>query len=270
MSDWMARDEEHGILVWTARDEEHLSDYLRFMEEHGSKVGSMGDASQGEIQILTDPERAKACVLAMRGRLSKRSDMTDERLFDWTRLGEVYQDQYARIVRFPVMFPNGALGTYLIWFWHAEFGRKDACCAMPVMPDGKICLLKTYRHATRTWTLEFPRGGTEPGKSIFDALRKEVKEEAGFDIGEIVSLGEMEPDNGILSSVLPVFMVKVIAEGNTAIEYAEAISGKVFFTPDELAVVLKQQQHSDGIRTYRVRGSWENFAFAQARMRGLI
>ncbi|MBI4127482.1 MAG: NUDIX hydrolase [Parcubacteria group bacterium] len=260
---------------WTARDEKFLAGYLAFMAEHRAKVEPLGNAGQGEIEILTDPEQAKAAVLAMRGRLAKRPGMTEETLFDWTRLGEVYRDQYARIVRFPVKFPGGTLGTYITWYWDALFGQVSAACGMPLMPDGKVALIRVYRHATRTWTLEFPRGGTEPGRSIFDALRKEVKEEAGFDVGEAFYLGDLEPDNGILSSSVPVYLVRIIGEGATAHEYAEAIGGKIFFTPAELEAILAAEHYVEKLpdgtsRTYHVRGAFEHFAFSQAKVRGLL
>ena len=147
---------------------------------------------------------------------------------------------------------------------------------MPIMPDGKVVMVKMFRHATRSWCLEFPRGGIDAVGSIKKVLEQELKEEAGLQAGEMLSLGSMEPDTGILAQRVPVYLVRVVGEAGKAIpEYAEVITGLMFFTEPMLRAVLLAQEYDelqpDGtMRKYSVRGSFENFAYTQAKMRGLI
>lgn len=270
---------------WTPADEYNLGMYLAFMREHREKVGPLGNVRTGEIEIATDREAARRCVMAMRERLEKK-DIGKHEALEWTRLGVVFEDQYGRLVRFPVLFPPNRKkgetepvgGTYITWYWHALFGRTGAACGMPILADGRLVLTKAYRHATREWTLEFPRGGSEDvGKSVLDVLRSELGTEAGITIAETIPLGLMEPDNGLLSSVIPLFLVRVASLGESDREYAEAISGLAFFTPEEFQKVLNAEQwnerlpgDTDSWRTYRVRGAFEEVAFSRARRRGLI
>jgi ADP-ribose pyrophosphatase len=272
------------VFDWNAEDEGRLLAYQAFLAGNREKVGPFGDALQGEIQIVDDAERSRASVLAMRTRLGDarakgRSSFTDEQILTCTRIGIVYEDQYAFVVRYPVLFPNKkgppVPGLYITWYWCALFGTQSAACGMPVMPDGKIALTKTFRHATRRWVLEFPRGGAEPGKSLLDTLKQEFKEEGGFGVGDVVSLGTLSPDDGIIGSLCPVFLVRVVECGDNAPEYAEAISGLVFFDPATFAALLVSQTYEEpqldgSSRTYHVQGSFENYAFNQARLRGLI
>lgn len=270
-------------LDWSPGDSEKLLRYSNFMQEHGSSVGYVGKVVRGEIMIVTDPENAMKCVLTMRERLVKQTDLkTGERRWSnvqivaMTRLGIVYEDQYAFMVRFPVFFPpaqgktDPVPGLYITWFWRALFGQMAAACGMPVMPDGRIALVKAFRHTTREWVIEFPRGGLDIGSGVLLALKRELGEEAGLSCGEVIHLGDDEPDNGLMSSVVPVFLVRVQGVGEAHPEYAEAISGLATFTVAEFEKLLVDQKWEHDGRVYRLRGSFENFAWNQARLRGLI
>lgn len=244
--------------------------YSAFVRENRERIGPLGDVEKGEIQIVTDFVLGMKCVIAVRKRLERNLATEDEQM-KWTRPGVVYEDQYAQLVRFPVLFPpkNGAKdpvpGLYIIWYWKSKF----LACGMPVMRDGRIVLQKEFRHATRSWTLGFPRGGANDG-DVLTVLRRELKEEAGIVGAEVIPLGELECDNGLLGQAVPVYLVRIAEIGESRQEYAEAISGLVFFTVKEFERLLVGQVYEADGRVYRLRGSFENFAFTQARLRGLI
>ncbi|GEM_PF-6367523 len=269
-------------LEWIPEDDVMVAEYQAFMTEHGAKVGPLGDWRQGEIEIVTDAGLARECVLAMQERLARLDAKTgvrtrsDQEILEFTGIGIEYEDQYALMVRFPVLFPPAkgktepGRGEYITWFWRALFGQTLATCGMPVMPDGKIVLQAAFRHATREWVLEFPRGGVDAGRGVLDALRRELGEEAGLTVGDIVPLGLHEPDNGLMASVIPMFMARVTAVGESHHEYAEAIGNLHFFNIAEFEKILRDQKFEHSGRTYHVRGSFENFCMNQARLRGLL
>jgi ADP-ribose pyrophosphatase len=164
---------------------------------------------------------------------------------------------------------------YITFYWRTLFGKTAATCAIPVMPNGRIALLKVYRHAIRAWTLEFPRGGTEAGRDVRDVLIRELREEAGIEVAEIVPLGEIEPDNGLLASRVPAYLVRVERVGEASKEYAETIEGLALFMPGEFDRLLDAQQYVEPragnvMRCYALRGSFEEVLFRRACRRGLI
>ncbi|GAB2592951.1 hypothetical protein GCM10027168_27360 [Streptomyces capparidis] len=69
-------------------------------------------------------------------------------------LGVVYSDAWIRVVRDPVRFPDGRVGAYVRLLNATE---APGVAVLPVLGD-RVVLLENYRHATRSWRLEIPRG----------------------------------------------------------------------------------------------------------------
>ncbi|HEX4823980.1 MAG TPA: NUDIX hydrolase [Candidatus Polarisedimenticolaceae bacterium] len=68
--------------------------------------------------------------------------------------------------------------------------HRGAAAAVPIDADGRVILVRQYRHATASWLLEVPAGKLDhPGESPEACARREVEEEAGFRAGEMVPLG---------------------------------------------------------------------------------
>jgi ADP-ribose pyrophosphatase len=61
------------------------------------------------------------------------------------------------------------------------------------------------------------------GESAEDAAKREALEETGMVIDHIMQLGEIPPDTGTVSAVIPIFIAQVIHRQNAAPEDSEAI-----------------------------------------------
>jgi ADP-ribose pyrophosphatase len=150
-------------------------------------------------------------------------------------VGIVNEDQNWIWLRDAVYFPQGTPGTCDRLLWRSELKENSPGVAvLPVLPSGKIILILTYRHATRSWELELPRGGMESKETFEEAAFRELKEETGFVASAVSFLGEIATDTGVHSSVIPVFMGKISAQDESAPEYFEAIAGTLAFTKDEI------------------------------------
>ena len=70
--------------------------------------------------------------------------------------------------------------------------------------DGKIGLIRAYRHAIQGDSWEIPRGFVEEGKSDVTSALRELEEETGLacEAGEIKFLGYVTPEAGILAARL--------------------------------------------------------------------
>ena len=68
--------------------------------------------------------------------------------------------------------------------------HPGAAAVVPIDDQGRVILVRQYRHATGSWLLEVPAGKLDhPGESPEDCARREVEEETGFRAGEMTSLG---------------------------------------------------------------------------------
>ena len=229
-------------------------DYLQFLKQYPT-LGPVGDYRLGEIEIVTDPVKMAEIEKTM-GR----------------SVGIISRDRYWIWLNDAVIFPNGKAGVYGRMLWVSSLEGYAGVVVMPVLPDGRIVLNRNYRHATRSWEYELPRGARNKGEQPEDTAIRETKEETGLEIAELVLLGIIAPDTGILNTVAPVYMSKVMSRGESAQEDSEAIAGIEAFTLDELKEGFRQGYliHIENGKEMKIplRDSFLTFALFQASLRG--
>ncbi len=181
-------------------------EYLELIQTHPEVFMPMGNASKGEIQILLDPEKMAAIEIA-----------TDR------DVGVLKSDRYWIWLNDACLFPDGTEGV-IGRILARNLERRPGAAVLPVLPNGKIVLNCEFRHATRDWELEMPRGGIKPGESTEEAARREVLEETGLVVDRLVRLGEVTGDSGVTGMILPIFMAKVSGIQRPDRESSEAIN----------------------------------------------
>ncbi len=236
-------------------DEEALKRYFELIPK---RVGDLNDYTKGTYQIVYDPAEIASLHQEVFERLYKKAKdqgMSDSKASqlaaDFSRPGIVCEDHFWVWVRDPVISPTGHKHTYNRMIWKSSLdgtggfsAYPGGAAALPMIVDGnekKFALILTFRHATGAWELEVPRGGrNRPDESPEEIARREIQEEAGFVVNNMVYLGGIAPDSGLVSSVVPVFIGEVIAEKETSCEETEAIKGRYVFTFKELVEGLKR------------------------------
>lgn len=208
-----------------------LEEYFSFLKQLGQPNGNYRD---GEIEVVVDPAEISKVQKVQENRLLQKG-FSEEDAKEFTRIGVVGEDQYWVWLRDAVFFPKGVPGTYdrLIWKTAIKSG-PPGIAVLSILPSGQIVLNLNYRHATRSWELEIPRGAIQPEETIEQAARRELKEETGMIPSTLTSLGEVAPDTGVLSSVIPVFIGKIASREKSNPDYSEAIADVLSFTKEEL------------------------------------
>ncbi len=171
---------------------------------------------------------------------------------EWARVGIAYKDQYARILRDAVRFPGGFLGTYIRFV-----GEEDDPPGVIVLPfyQEQVLLIRHFRHATRTWHIEIPRGFGKKGFSSDENARREVEEEIGATISRLVPLGPMYPDAAASTECDALFFAEVASYGQG--EEEEAITE---ILPTSVAMI-RENEITDGFTLA---------AYARAKAQGLL
>jgi len=110
---------------------------------------------------------------------------------EWLQIGIVLDDPYILAIRDLVQFPDGRLNGYIRIVNQADLRGGQGAVILAKMND-KIALLHIFRHATRSWHYEIPRGFGEEGITAKKQAQIEIKEEINGEIANLFDLGILQ------------------------------------------------------------------------------
>jgi ADP-ribose pyrophosphatase len=99
---------------------------------------------------------------------------------------EVVLERPKRWIHEALRMPDGAV---IDWYYT---DTPPSVVVVPVTADGKVVLVRQYRHNLKRDTLELPAGIVERGEDLDEAALREMREETGCALaegGQLVSLG---------------------------------------------------------------------------------
>ena len=207
--------------------------YLDFFQTYQSHLGPFGSWKLGEIEIASEESAIEDVCQSTKQRLMTEG-FTEIEAEKWTQIGIIAQDQYWIWVRDPVVFPSGLKGTYDRILWRSSLDGPQGVAILPVFADGQIGVNLNYRHATRSWEIEVPRGTRFVGEHPEDTARRECREETGLELRILRLLGEVAPNTGMTSSIVPVYTGEVSTTKLSQPEDSEAIYKTLLFSQEEL------------------------------------
>ncbi|WP_241846223.1 NUDIX hydrolase [Streptomyces sp. MJM1172] len=175
-----------------------LAAYQKLVEDRPQLFINPDDAP---FRILLDP--AVQNQVADAAAASACSQGLPEEFGD---IGVVYQDRYVTVVRDAVLFPPGVPGAH-VRICPTSDGVGAA--VLPVLEDQRIVLIRHFRHSDRQWHWEIPRGFGEPGEKGDSTARREVEEELGCSVRELVHLGAMEADSGMAATRTELYLARL-------------------------------------------------------------
>jgi 8-oxo-dGTP pyrophosphatase MutT (NUDIX family) len=158
----------------------------RYLKKLPGSASTRGDASAGEIEIIDKKESSRIRV----------------------KTGILVEDKLHFVVRDAVKFPSGDVRTAMRVIGRSMFDGPSGVIAL-ASRGGRIFLREMFRHGTRRWELETPRGQREEGYTSKQAAIKEIDEELGFKVERIEQIGEACGDTALLGSTLPVFWAEL-------------------------------------------------------------
>lgn len=98
---------------------------------------------------------------------------------------------------------------------------------LPVLPDGRIVLIRQYRHAAGQSLWELVAGHKEPHENFLRGAHRELQEETGYTARRIRKLLEVFPSPGLLGEKMVIFLAEGLTKGKARPEDDEKITKRV-------------------------------------------
>ncbi len=82
----------------------------------------------------------------------------------------------------------------------------EAVGIVPVLPDGRVVLVRQFRKPAEAELVEIPAGGIEPGETPEGCVRRELAEETGFSPGRLVRLARFYLAPGYSTELMHLYL----------------------------------------------------------------
>ena len=118
----------------------------------------------------------------------------------------------------------------------------DWANAFCLTKDGKVVMVRQYRHGLGEEGIELPGGVVEEGESMEEGVKRELLEETGYRFDKIEYLGNISANPSTTNNLMHMFLAtggEKVAE--QSLDEAEEVE-VVYYTIDEIKRLLKEHR----------------------------
>jgi ADP-ribose pyrophosphatase len=116
---------------------------------------------------------------------------------------------------------------------------------LPVAEDGRILMIRQYRHAARQYLWELVAGRIDDGETVRQAAIRELKEETGYRAKRFTEFLDVFPSPGFLEERMHILLAQGLTPGEAQPEPDEKIISHAY-TVEELKRMIRKGQLRDG------------------------
>jgi ADP-ribose pyrophosphatase len=138
------------------------------------------------------------------------------------RSEEIYKGPVFGVRRDEVLEPGG-LRTMREVITH-----PGSVVVLPVLPEGRILLVRQYRHATRQYLWELVAGRIDAGENVRQAAARELIEETGYRAKRFRVFLDVFPTPGFLEERMYILLAEELTAGQEQPEEDERITARAF------------------------------------------
>ncbi len=130
-------------------------------------------------------------------------------------------------------------------FTYTVVEHPGAVWVVPVTTDGRVVLIRNYRHPVTDWCYEVPAGGLSAGLKPEEVARRELAEEIGGRAARLRYVGRFYTSNGISDEVAYVYLATGVQLGETQREPTERIEVEIVSVGEALRMA-REGEITDG------------------------
>lgn len=129
------------------------------------------------------------------------------------------------------LLPNGRTASFEV------VRHPGGAAVLPVLPDGKLLLIRQFRPAIGATIYEIPAGRLEPDETPKACVARELAEETGYRAADIKPLGSLWSTVGFCDEKIELFVATGLSEVQRALEPDEIIDLEPMLLSESLARV---------------------------------
>jgi ADP-ribose pyrophosphatase len=145
----------------------------------------------------------------------------------------VYQGPVFGVRRDEVIEPSGVRATREV------ITHSGSVVVLPVLSDGRIVMIRQYRHATRQFLWELVAGRIDEGENPLEAAARELIEETGYRAKKFRVFLDVFPTPGFLEERMYILLAEGLTLGEAEPEQDEKIEVKAC-KPKELESLIRR------------------------------
>ena len=130
-------------------------------------------------------------------------DMT-ERMVEHTR---PYEGVIVKVDLDKAQLPNGRVAAREVVV------HPGGVAALPLNEDGTVTVVRQYRYAFGRVLTEIPAGKLEYGEDPKEGILRELREEIGAQVGELIELGTIYTSPGFCQEILHLYLARDLTYG---------------------------------------------------------
>ncbi len=123
--------------------------------------------------------------------------------------------------------------------------HSGSVVVVPILPDGRVLLIRQYRHAARQFLWELVAGRIDEGESPRKAAARELIEETGYRAKRFRIFLDFFPTPGFLEERMFILLAEGLTEGEASPEEDEKIVSRAF-QREELEQMIHKRVIRDG------------------------
>ena len=127
----------------------------------------------------------------------------------------IFQGRLLDVRKDEVELPNGKTSTRE-WINH-----PGAVCCIPILPDGKIALIRQYRYPVQEEMIELPAGKLDRGEEPETCAVRELKEEIGYYPEKLTFLTHIHPAIGFANEKMWLYLAEDLEKTDSKLDEDE-------------------------------------------------
>lgn len=151
----------------------------------------------------------------------------------------IYEGKLIDLHRVTVQLPDGEQA------WREVIKHPGAVAIVPLLDGDRVMLVRQFRTAARTVTLEIPAGTLEPGEDPEPAAVRELQEEIGYRPGRLERLGGEYTAPGYTDEIIHIYVATGLTPSRMDGDLDEFID-TVTLPFDEALAMVERGEIEDG------------------------